>query len=70
MMLKDLNQVRVLVLGDLMLDRYWKGIVKRISPEAPVPVLTITECEDRLGGAANLAINLANLGAKPPWSVV
>jgi rfaE bifunctional protein kinase chain/domain len=56
---------RILVVGDLMLDTYLTGKVNRISPEAPVPVLDYLEEENRLGGAANVALNLACLGAKP-----
>src|SRR5436190_23875356 len=55
---------RVLVVGDVMLDRYWFGDVVRISPEAPVPVVRVARQEDRLGGAANVAKNAAALGAK------
>ena len=54
---------RVLVAGDVMLDRYWFGDVERISPEAPVPVVRITRSEERPGGAANVARNAAALGA-------
>ena len=54
---------RVLVVGDVMLDRYWFGDVDRISPEAPVPVVKITRREERPGGAANVARNAAALGA-------
>jgi len=54
---------RVLVVGDVMLDRYWFGEVNRISPEAPVPVAKVVRREDRLGGAANVARNVAALGA-------
>ncbi|TDV25915.1 D-alpha,beta-D-heptose 7-phosphate 1-kinase [Paraburkholderia caballeronis] len=54
---------RVLVVGDVMLDRYWFGDVNRISPEAPVPVVHVQRQEDRLGGAANVARNAAALGA-------
>ncbi len=53
---------RVLVIGDVMLDRYWHGASSRISPEAPVPVVNIAQTEDRPGGAANVALNLAALG--------
>jgi D-glycero-beta-D-manno-heptose-7-phosphate kinase len=53
---------RILVIGDVMLDRYWFGEVNRISPEAPVPVVRIEKCEERLGGAANVARNIAALG--------
>jgi D-glycero-beta-D-manno-heptose-7-phosphate kinase len=55
---------RVLVVGDVMLDRYWFGEVERISPEAPVPVVRIARNEERPGGAANVARNAAALGAK------
>ena len=54
---------RVLVVGDVMLDRYWFGDVHRISPEAPVPVVKIEKTDERLGGAANVARNAAALGA-------
>jgi len=55
---------RVLVVGDVMLDRYWFGDVERISPEAPVPVVKIARSEERPGGAANVARNVAALGAQ------
>ncbi|MBK9160609.1 MAG: D-glycero-beta-D-manno-heptose-7-phosphate kinase [Nitrosomonadales bacterium] len=55
---------KVLVVGDVMLDRYWFGDVSRISPEAPVPVLKVTRVEERPGGAANVARNIAALGAQ------
>ncbi len=55
---------RVLVVGDVMLDRYWFGDVDRISPEAPVPVVKVMRSEERPGGAANVARNAAALGAK------
>jgi len=55
---------RVLVVGDVMLDRYWYGAVDRISPEAPVPVVRITREEERCGGAANVALNVVTLGAQ------
>ena len=58
-----LDHVRMLVVGDVMLDRYWFGDVSRISPEAPVPVVRIERREERLGGAANVARNAAALGA-------
>ncbi|WP_017523191.1 D-glycero-beta-D-manno-heptose-7-phosphate kinase [Pusillimonas noertemannii] len=57
-------RIRVLVVGDLMLDRYWFGEVERISPEAPVPVVRVAKREDRLGGAANVARNIVSLGAR------
>ena len=59
-----LNAGCVLVVGDAMLDRYWFGAVDRISPEAPVPVVRITREEERLGGAANVALNVKTLGAQ------
>ena len=55
---------RILVVGDVMLDRYWFGDVARISPEAPVPIVKIERTEERPGGAANVARNCAALGAK------
>ncbi|MES2228270.1 MAG: D-glycero-beta-D-manno-heptose-7-phosphate kinase [Pseudomonadota bacterium] len=55
---------RVLVVGDAMLDRYWFGAVDRISPEAPVPVVRVDREEERLGGAANVALNVKSLGAQ------
>lgn len=58
------EQASVLVVGDVMLDRYWHGNTSRISPEAPVPVVKINQLEDRPGGAANVALNIAALGAK------
>jgi rfaE bifunctional protein kinase chain/domain len=60
----DTSKARVLVVGDVMLDRYWYGDASRISPEAPVPVLLFKEEEYRLGGAANVAANCAALGAQ------
>ncbi|MBL0420260.1 D-glycero-beta-D-manno-heptose-7-phosphate kinase [Ramlibacter sp. AW1] len=59
---QQLAQVRVLVVGDAMLDRYWHGAVERISPEAPVPVVKISREEERIGGAANVAYNVVTLG--------
>lgn len=61
---EQINLARVLVVGDAMIDRYWYGAVDRISPEAPVPVVRITREEERVGGAANVAANVAALGAK------
>lgn len=58
------SRAKVLVVGDIMLDRYWFGEVDRISPEAPVPVVRVARREDRLGGAANVARNIAALGAQ------
>ncbi|MDH4121060.1 MAG: D-glycero-beta-D-manno-heptose-7-phosphate kinase [Deltaproteobacteria bacterium] len=62
--LAKLENTRVLVVGDLMLDRYYWGEVNRVSPEAPVPVVKVGREETRLGGAANVANNLAALGCK------
>ncbi|SDH36358.1 D-glycero-beta-D-manno-heptose-7-phosphate kinase [Propionivibrio dicarboxylicus] len=64
MVLGDFSKVRLLVVGDVMLDRYWFGDVSRISPEAPVPVVKIERSEERPGGAANVARNAAALGAQ------
>lgn len=58
------NSARILIVGDVMLDRYWFGEVNRISPEAPVPVVRVERKEERLGGAANVARNTASLGAQ------
>lgn len=60
--LPDFSTGRVLIVGDVMLDRYWQGPALRISPEAPVPVVRVEEEEYRAGGAANVAINVATLG--------
>ncbi|MGV6810256.1 MAG: bifunctional D-glycero-beta-D-manno-heptose-7-phosphate kinase/D-glycero-beta-D-manno-heptose 1-phosphate adenylyltransferase HldE [bacterium] len=62
--LPDFSQATVLVVGDIMLDRYWFGDTQRISPEAPVPVVKINDIEDRPGGAANVALNMAKLGCQ------
>ena len=61
---EQMSAARVLVVGDVMLDRYWYGAVDRISPEAPVPVVRITREEERNGGAANVAYNVVTLGAQ------
>jgi rfaE bifunctional protein kinase chain/domain len=58
------SKARLLVVGDVMLDRYWFGDTNRISPEAPVPVVQVGKIDERLGGAANVARNVAALGAK------
>jgi D-beta-D-heptose 7-phosphate kinase / D-beta-D-heptose 1-phosphate adenosyltransferase len=60
--LPDYQQAGVLVVGDVMLDRYWHGPTGRISPEAPVPVVKVEQSEERPGGAANVAMNIASLG--------
>lgn len=62
--LDSFSNIRTLVVGDVMLDRYWFGSVDRISPEAPVPVLAVKSEESRAGGAANVAHNLLALGAQ------
>ena len=59
-----MDQLHVVVIGDVMLDCYWLGDVERISPEAPVPVVALKKRESRLGGAANVALNCKMLGAK------
>ncbi len=63
--LPDFRNARVLVAGDLMLDRYWYGETSRISPEAPVPVVRVGTAEERAGGAGNVALNVAALGGRP-----
>lgn len=63
MELKNLSKANVLIVGDIMLDQYWLGDSARISPEAPVPVVNINYMESRLGGAANVAMNVSSLGA-------
>ncbi len=62
--LPDFSTARILVIGDVMLDRYWSGQATRISPEAPVPVVKVKTIEERVGGAANVALNIAKLGGK------
>lgn len=64
MTLPDCSRAHVLVVGDVMLDRYWFGEVSRISPEAPVPVVHVRRTEERPGGAANVARNIASLGGR------
>lgn len=60
----NFNQIKVLVVGDVMLDRYWYGDTSRVSPEAPVPIVHVGQHEERPGGAGNVALNLAALGAQ------
>ena len=60
----DFSNSRILVVGDVMLDRYWTGNTSRISPEAPVPVVHVQDLQDRAGGAANVALNIASLGSR------
>ena len=62
--LPQFSKVKVAVIGDVMLDRYWQGHAGRISPEAPVPVVKMGFEENRLGGAANVALNLSVLGCQ------
>ena len=57
------QQAKLLVVGDVMLDRYWHGAAHRVSPEAPVPVVQVGNQEDRPGGAGNVALNIAALGS-------
>jgi D-glycero-beta-D-manno-heptose-7-phosphate kinase len=59
------NSLNVLIIGDVMIDSYIWGKIERISPEAPVPVVRVTKKENRLGGAANVALNIQSLGASP-----
>jgi rfaE bifunctional protein kinase chain/domain len=63
--IEKFNGLKVLVVGDVMIDAYYFGKVERISPEAPVPVVAVEKKENRMGGAANVAMNLVALGAKP-----
>ncbi len=63
-LLPDFHDVHLLVIGDIMIDRYISGSVHRISPEAPVPIVNMNHIDNRLGGAANVALNLCALGAK------
>ncbi|HEY8037226.1 MAG TPA: bifunctional D-glycero-beta-D-manno-heptose-7-phosphate kinase/D-glycero-beta-D-manno-heptose 1-phosphate adenylyltransferase HldE [Methylobacter sp.] len=60
----EFGRARIIVIGDVMLDRYWSGQAARISPEAPVPVVRVKAIEDRVGGAGNVALNIAKLGGK------
>ena len=64
MKLPNFSAANILIVGDLMLDRYWYGNTSRISPEAPVPVVHVGESEDRVGGAGNVALNVSALGAR------
>ena len=63
--LERFNSLKALIVGDVMIDAYTKGVVERMSPEAPVPIVNLKERFDRLGGAANVALNLKALGAEP-----
>ena len=62
--LPDFSKASILVIGDVMLDRYWFGDAVRLSPEAPVPIVNIKQIDDRPGGAGNVALNIAALGAR------
>ncbi|GAI05251.1 unnamed protein product, partial [marine sediment metagenome] len=62
---ESFNNFQILIIGDVMIDAYLWGKVERISPEAPIPIITCTKKENRLGGAANVALNIKALGAKP-----
>ncbi|MEE9452436.1 MAG: PfkB family carbohydrate kinase, partial [Gammaproteobacteria bacterium] len=55
------DQGRILIVGDVMLDRYWRGAASRVSPEAPIPVVDVQAFDDRPGGAGNVALNIATL---------
>jgi rfaE bifunctional protein kinase chain/domain len=61
----DFNKLTILIIGDVMVDSYLWGKVERISPEAPIPVVALKKREDRMGGAANVAMNIRSMGAKP-----
>ena len=63
--LHSFNKLKVLIIGDLMLDVYYWGDVSRISPEAPVPIVAVSKKESRMGGAANVAINIQAMGGTP-----
>src|SRR5258708_7931440 len=62
---ESFNGLKVLIIGDVMLDSYIWGVVERISPEAPVPIINVKKKDFRLGGAANVALNVSSLGAIP-----
>ena len=62
---KSFNNLNVLIIGDVMIDSYMWGKVNRISPEAPVPIVAVSKKEKRLGGAANVALNIQAMGANP-----
>lgn len=64
-LMNEFSSKRILVVGDVMIDAYRIGKVERISPEAPVPIVNLSKKEERLGGAANVALNIASLGATP-----
>ncbi|MEC8955767.1 MAG: PfkB family carbohydrate kinase, partial [Pseudomonadota bacterium] len=60
----DFSRTKIFVMGDVMLDRYLFGSTDRVSPEAPVPIVSISKTEERPGGAANVAVNLSRLGVR------
>jgi len=62
---EDFEKLKVLIVGDVMIDKYVYGKVERVSPEAPVPVVDVQRTDSRLGGAGNVALNLSSLGSKP-----
>ena len=62
---RKFNHFKILVIGDVMIDTYFWGKVERISPEAPVPIISRSKIEHRLGGAGNVALNVQSLGATP-----
>ena len=62
---EDFNKLTIMIIGDVMLDSYLWGKVERISPEAPIPIVALKKRENRMGGAANVAMNIKSLGAKP-----
>ena len=64
-MFKDFNKLNILVIGDVMVDSYLWGKVERISPEAPIPIVALRKRENRMGGAANVAMNIRSMGANP-----
>ena len=62
---EEFNKLTILIIGDVMVDSYLWGKVERISPEAPIPVVALRKRENRMGGAANVAMNIKSMGAKP-----
>ena len=62
---KDFNKLNIMIIGDVMLDSYLWGKVERISPEAPIPIVALRKREHRMGGAANVAMNIRSMGANP-----
>ncbi len=61
----EFNNLNVMIIGDVMVDSYLWGKVERISPEAPIPIVALRKRENRMGGAANVAMNIRSMGAKP-----